>query len=71
VTFADAAGQMGVRDSGRSRSPLDDRDRFATERLNTKVTNWRWLGIHREIRNVRQARLRGSSGDKPTSRPAC
>jgi hypothetical protein len=41
LTFADAVKQAGVRDSGRSRAPSDDRDRFAAERLHPVVTNRR------------------------------
>jgi hypothetical protein len=41
LTFAHVVKQMGVRDSGRSRPRPDDGDRFATERLHPKVSNWR------------------------------
>jgi hypothetical protein len=41
LTFADAVKQLGVRDSGRSGAPHDDRGRFASERLHPKVANSR------------------------------
>jgi hypothetical protein len=41
LTFADAVKQVGVHDSGRSRAPSDEGDRFAAERLHPVVTNRR------------------------------
>ena len=41
LTFIGAVKQMGVRESSHSRAPPDDRGRFAAERLQPKVTNWR------------------------------
>jgi hypothetical protein len=41
LTFAEAVEQIRVGDSGRSRVPTDDRDKFAAERLHPKVANSR------------------------------
>lgn len=45
LTFAEAAGQDGVGDCGRSRAPTDDCDKFAAERLISKVTNLRYRPV--------------------------
>jgi hypothetical protein len=41
LTFAEAVEQVRVGDCGRSRLPIDDRDKFAAERPHPKVANWR------------------------------
>jgi hypothetical protein len=39
LIFTNAVKRMGVRDSGRSRVPPGDGDRFAAKRLHPKIAN--------------------------------
>jgi hypothetical protein len=41
LTVAHGAEKVGDVNSGRSRRPIDDRDKFGAERLHPMVTNWR------------------------------
>ena len=41
MTFAHAAEKVGQGQSGRSRVPTDDREKFGAERLHPMIANWR------------------------------